>query len=221
MDHEAALGTVQSMLANEMEAKAANESRLMDYQKDYDNDPHEDTRAQVKRTERKIEANTKRIEVLEYVADVLNTDNQYERVYTTAASLFDTGEALDLKNEYHRGVTELVTRLLGIDSDDQDDVAMTISTHTGAHRLTEKDFGTGINGDLLYIGPLQPAIDFIKGPNRTEVEITTDGKGRWSVKFDGGNVWGTADTQEMAWRYALAAELGPIDEGFVPFMLTR
>lgn len=140
-------------------------------------------------------------------------------LYTTAASLFDPNTVLNPEaNEYHRGVTELVQRVTG--SDDKDDVASIISEGTStAHLLTATDFVEDANGSLLYIGPLDPAITFIKnnnevdGPNR---HILT---GKWTVKLDGGNVWGTADTSEMAWRYAIGAEFGPLDEGFTPFRL--
>lgn len=87
------------------------------------------------------------------------------------------------------------------------------------HLLTAADFVEDAHGSLLYIGPLYPAMQFIKnnnevdGPNR---HILT---GKWTVKLDGGNVWGTADTAEMAWRYAIGAEFGPLDEGFSPFRL--
>ena len=143
-------------------------------------------------------------------------------LYREASDLFDPKTVLDIDaDEYQRGVTELIMRFTGTDSDDKEYVAQTISEGTGIHRVTEQDFAVAIGGDPLYIGPLQPAIDFIKGPNQSEVEVTPDGKGGWNVKFDGGNVWGNADTQEMAWRYALAAEFGPIDDEFVPFMLFK
>jgi hypothetical protein len=87
------------------------------------------------------------------------------------------------------------------------------------HRLTAADFATGINGDLLYIGPLAPAQNFIK-KEHTVSRIDRDIKtGLYRVELDEGNVFGVADTPEMAWRYALAAELGPIDEEFHEFHL--
>lgn len=89
------------------------------------------------------------------------------------------------------------------------------------YRLTDKDFAEDSSGDVIYIGPLQIAIDFIKGPNKSTVEISRTAKGGWRVELDEGNVFGQADTQELAWRYALGAEFGPLDENFVPFMLHR
>ena len=84
--------------------------------------------------------------------------------------------------------------------------------------LTAADFGTGINGDLLYIGPYKVATDFIRG--QVSVDVTSvAGDTRWRVELADGNSFGVAETLEMAWRYALAAELGPIDENFVPFRL--
>jgi len=142
-------------------------------------------------------------------------------LYKQASGLFDPDTVIDTrKNEYQRGVTELILRFTGTEVDDIGDVATTISEGTStAHLLTAADFVEDANGSLLYIGPLYPAMQFIKnnnevdGPNR---HILT---GKWTVKLDGGNVWGTADTAEMAWRYAIGAEFGPIDEGFSPFRL--
>ena len=130
MDHESALGTVQSMLANEKADKAHNEKRLKDYEDDFSADPQNDTAAQIDRTKRKITNNAIRIEALEYAVKSLDINQYYESVYNAAASLFDCGETVDLSREYHRGVTEMVMRLIGIDAEDAEDVAKTISGHT-------------------------------------------------------------------------------------------
>lgn len=153
--------------------------------------------------------------------DNTDTDTQIERVYEAAASLFDPDTTLDLSREYDRGVTELVTRMMGIDSDDKDDVAGIISDYTStAHMLTVADFGTGVNGDLLYIGPLKVAQDFIyKHDNTVQIERVRYSETLMRVEMADGNSYGVGDTEELAWRYALAAEFGPIDEEFHPFRL--
>lgn len=153
--------------------------------------------------------------------DNATVDEQCENVYVQAASLFEKNTTLSLSNNYHFGIVSLATQLLGMDDSDLEDIARTISIYTSGYLLTEKDFGTGVNGDLLYIGPLEVAIDFIKGPNKSEVAISRTSSGGYRVELDGGNVFGVADTEELAWRYALAAEFGPIDEEFRPFMVHR
>jgi hypothetical protein len=88
------------------------------------------------------------------------------------------------------------------------------------HLLTAADFGTGINGDLLYIGPLGVAKDFMhKTDNTVTIERVDYSDKLWRVELADGNSFGVADTKEMAWRYALAAEFGPIDEEFEPFRI--
>jgi hypothetical protein len=143
------------------------------------------------------------------------------KLYRVAAGLFDEpSDVKDLdKDEYVRGMAELIADLTGTD---KYDVVEKLRQELGGHLLTKKDFGTGINGDLLYIGPLEIALEFIKGPNKSTYEVTHDAaKGRWRVELDEGNVFGVADTEELAWRYALAAELGPIDEEFEPFVMHK
>lgn len=54
----------------------------------------------------------------------------YRPVYEAAASLFDSNTTLDLENEYARGVTETVMRIVGIDSDYKDEIAEVISIFT-------------------------------------------------------------------------------------------
>lgn len=54
----------------------------------------------------------------------------HRNVYEAAASLFDTDTTLNMGNEYDRGVTEMVMRVIGIDSDYKDEVAETISSFT-------------------------------------------------------------------------------------------
>lgn len=152
-------------------------------------------------------------------SDNSSIDHQIENVYKQAADLFDPNTVLDIdKDEYARGVTELVTNLLGMDNADKYEVAKIISETTGAYRVTRADFGTGLNGDALYIGPLDVAMEFVK---RTCEWIVFPMKGgKFQVKLDGGNCWGIADTEEMAWRYAIAAELyGNTGDTFEPFFL--
>lgn len=155
-------------------------------------------------------------------SDNSSIDHQIENVYTQAADLFDRNTVLDIeKDEYQRGVVELVTRLLGMDVGDVKEVAKIISERTGAYRVTEKDFAIVNGGDALYVGPLYPATEFIK--RTCEWEVTSkdfkDGV-NVVVTLDGGNCWGAHTSAEMAWRYAIAAELyGNTGETFEPFYL--
>jgi hypothetical protein len=153
-------------------------------------------------------------------SDNSSVDHQIENVYKQAADLFDPDTVLDIEeDEYQRGVVELVTRLLGMDSDDKEDVASIISQHTStAYRVTAADFGTGINGDALYIGPLEVAVAYVK--QECEWQVTQTPNNQVRVDLDNGNCWGIADTPEMAWRYAVAAELyGNSGDTFEPFRL--
>jgi hypothetical protein len=140
-------------------------------------------------------------------------------LFREAAGLFDPATVLNVeKDEYQRGVTELVTRFTG--SDDKEDVASIISERTGIYRVTAQDFGTGINGDPLYVGPLAVAVAFVKATCEWAVTQTADDKVR--VELDGGNCFGVADTPEMAWRYVVAAELyGNSGDTFEPFLLHK
>jgi hypothetical protein len=153
-------------------------------------------------------------------SDNSSIDHQIANVYKQAADLFDSNTVLDIeKDEYARGVAELVTRLLGMDSGDVADVAKIISEKTGAYRVTRADFGTGLNGDALYIGPLNVAMEFIKRTCVWEVKACNSGKSVL-VELDGGNCFGADPSAEMAWRYAIAAELyGNSGDTFEPFFL--
>lgn len=154
-------------------------------------------------------------DILEEVARDYLTKELYEQ----ASGLFDPNTTLRTDfDEYQRGVVELVARITG--SDDKDDVASIISEGTATgHMLTAADFGTGINGDLLYIGPLAEAQEFIcKNDNTVDTNLNPTTR-LWRVELSDGNSFGVADTLEMAWRYAMGAEFGPIDENFVPFRL--
>lgn len=155
-------------------------------------------------------------DILEEVAREHITNELFDQ----AAGLLDPDTTIRTDfNEYQRGVVELVQRVTG--SDDKDDVASIISERTATgHMVTAADFGTGINGDLLYIGPLDPARDFINRNDNTGSCVRDFYTGLWRVELADGNSFGVADTPEMAWRYAIGAEFGPIDEGFEPFRLT-
>lgn len=155
-------------------------------------------------------------DILEEVA----REHLTNELFDTAASLFDANTTLRTDfNEYARGVVELVQRVTG--SDDKDDVASIISERTATgHMLTAADF-TEVGDNLLYIGPFVEAVRFI----RDNCDVTKDAvrniqTGLYTVELDGGNVWGHGDTPEMAWRYAMGAEFGPIDDEFKPFRLT-
>lgn len=64
-------------------------------------------------------------------SDNSSIDHQIENVYKQAADLFDPNTVLDIdKDEYARGVTELVTNLLGMDNADKYEVATVISENT-------------------------------------------------------------------------------------------
>lgn len=64
-------------------------------------------------------------------SDNSSIDHQIENVYKQAADLFDPNTVLDIdKDEYARGVTELVTNLLGMDNADKYEVAKIISENT-------------------------------------------------------------------------------------------
>jgi hypothetical protein len=64
-------------------------------------------------------------------SDNSSVDHQIENVYEQAAGLFDPNTTLDIdKDEYARGVVELVMNLLGMDSDDKEDIASIISERT-------------------------------------------------------------------------------------------
>lgn len=60
------LDTLRSMLATALSTFQHDSERLQEYRNDYDEDRQPDTAAQIKRTERKIEAGTARIDALEY-----------------------------------------------------------------------------------------------------------------------------------------------------------
>lgn len=155
-------------------------------------------------------------DILEKVA----REHVTEELYKDAANLLDTNTIVTDDNEYHRGMVELIMEWNGMGSDDKEEIAAEISKRTGLHQITSADFAPLPTGGDLYIGPLDAAIKFIKGPNASEVEEGVLPNGMYNVKLDGGNVWGTADTREMAWRYAIGAEMGPIDDEFEPFFLT-
>jgi len=159
MDHETALGTVQSMLFSEKDTKAHNVRRLAEYEDDFSVDPQNDTAAQIDRMKRKIDANVIRIEALEYTAKVLDANQQYDDIYEAAASLFGSGEVVNLTDEYHRGITELVMRLIGIHDDDREDVAKTISDHIKDTRTNRQKID---------------AVIFRKFPDRLRTFYTTD-----------------------------------------------
>lgn len=140
-----------------------------------------------------------------------------DELFKAAASLLDPNTNLQTESdEYHRALAELVQRVTG--SDDFDDVVDIISERTGIYRVTEKDFASAPGGDPLYIGPFEIAVAYIKDTCEWEVKQTADDK--VFVELDKGNCFGVADTAEMAWRYAIAAELyGNSGETFRPFLL--
>lgn len=138
-------------------------------------------------------------------------------LFREASGLLDPQTRLQTEsNEYHRALAELVQRVTG--SDDFDDVANIISEGTGIHRVTVHDFAVAPGGDPIYIGPFAVAVAYIKDTCTWEVKQTADDKVH--VDLDGGNCFGVADTAEMAWRYAIAAELyGNSGDTFSPFLL--
>jgi hypothetical protein len=143
-------------------------------------------------------------------------EHLFEELYVQAADLFDPNTKLNIdKDEYARGVVELITRVTG--SDDKEEVADVVSERTGIYRVERKDFATVFGGDTLYVGPLEPAVRFIRQTCEWTVKQEN---GRVRVELDGGNCFGVADTDELAWRYAIAAELyGNSGDTFHPFLL--
>jgi hypothetical protein len=140
-----------------------------------------------------------------------------EELFREASGLFDPNTVLNTeKDEYQRGVAELVQRFTG--SDDLDDVAQIISERTGVYRVTDQDFALSPGGGSIYIGPFDVAVAYVKQECEWEVKQTDDGK-KVHVELDKGNCWGTSDTPEMAWRYAIAAELYGSGDTFEPFLL--
>lgn len=138
-------------------------------------------------------------------------------LFREASGLLDPKTNLQTEsNEYHRALAELVQRATG--SDDFDDVVDIISEGTGIYRVTEQDFAVAPGGDPLYVGPFAVAIAYVKANCEWEVKQTADDKVH--VDLDKGNCFGVADTAEMAWRYAIAAELyGNDGATFSPFLL--
>lgn len=148
-------------------------------------------------------------------------DQFTEELYKDAEGLFDPDTIIKPEeNEYQRGIVELIMSFTGQNSDDKEAIAAKITEALStAHLLTAADFGTGINGDLLYIGPFTEAETFIRANDNTVTVNRNIMTGLWRVELADGNSFGVADTPEMAWRYALAAEFGPIDDEFQPFRL--
>lgn len=75
---------------------------------------------------------------------------------------------------------------------------------------------TDDNGDTIYNGPLGPAMRLAK---KDRYVITEHISGLWRVEFydepnSPGSLaeWGAHSDREMAWRYALGAMMGPLDE---------
>lgn len=97
-----------------------------------------------------------------------------------------------------------------------------------SHTVTEKDFTTR-NDDLYYTGPLEEAKALIRKEFAvTEQSYWMDGEQRHTVMFgivgepvtwDTMNDYGNGGSSEEAWRFALGAEFGPLDDGFEPFDL--
>lgn len=65
-------------------------------------------------------------DILEEVAREHLTNELFDQ----AAGLLDPDTTVDLNNEYHRGLTELIMRVTNRDSDDKEDVAQIISERT-------------------------------------------------------------------------------------------
>ncbi len=85
------------------------------------------------------------------ILDEVATNYFYGEIYKQAAGLFDPGTTLDLGNEYHRGVTELVMRFTGTDSDDKDDVESIISGLTLGLRYFASEWAR-THGTHIYEG---------------------------------------------------------------------
>lgn len=84
--------------------------------------------------------------------------------------------------------------------------------------VTRKMFAEVYDGDTLYVGPMAPAQAFIvrQFPDWS----CKPEAGRFRVQWNGGQTFGVADTPELAWRYAIAVDLGPSeDEVFNEFRI--
>lgn len=92
-----------------------------------------------------------------------------------------------------------------------------------AHTVTSADFEVR-NGDLYYTGPLDEARQFIQRFHGTAEHAASSTEGPCiEVLVAYGHdtptpadaaEWGRGPTSEDAWRWALAAVFGPIDEEF-------
>lgn len=74
------------------------------------------------------------------------------------------------------------------------------------------------NGYSYYVGPLAPAkalalADLSGGEIRT-VSLESGGVRIYLLEDGFETAWGSGETEEQAWRYALGAMFGPLDENY-------
>lgn len=97
------------------------------------------------------------------------------------------------------------------------------------HTITAEDL-VEHEGDLKYVGPLEPAKEFLL--ENYNVNVATQKSTKLVSVFirekDGRteeldcyncDAWGVDYTEEEAWRYAIGEVFGPVDEKFTPFEL--
>jgi hypothetical protein len=99
---------------------------------------------------------------------------------------------------------------------------------TMTHMLTIKDLETRNDG-TFYTGPLAEAQAFIREENAVSVVSRPGGLFTVFISQAGTEIpawnnvddYGTAPTEEDAWRYALGGAFGPADDDFQAFPLTH
>lgn len=93
------------------------------------------------------------------------------------------------------------------------------------HTVTPADLVEDANGDCKYVGPLEPAQQFIREDcavtvlhegQRVSVLVSTTDRPD-TVTWETCDSWGTGPDEETAWRYVIGAEFGPADSEFEPF----
>lgn len=98
------------------------------------------------------------------------------------------------------------------------------------HIVTTADLIEDENGDCKYVGPLEPAQNFLResyavtvlreeASDRVSVLVSTTDVITETVTWETCDSWGTGPDEETAWRYVVGAEFGPADSEFTPFEL--
>jgi len=95
-----------------------------------------------------------------------------------------------------------------------------MATMLTAGQLEERTGGT------FYTGPIEPAQNYLARHGYDTDSFPEHGKTTVLVGYTGEKVtwancaeFGRAETPEIAWRYALGAAYGPVDDEFAPIDL--